>query len=193
MDLKDWIKQERLRRGWTQEQLADEAGLDRVEVNALEKGRNKGSSGRVRDALTKAFGSLPVEYGGTIRIVEDHQGEAREPRWRTLPWWDDVVTAARQLFPKTSALAFERLGNLMGSDVPPQDAAFIGTMATLWDQRAGMDERSDAIVENAKREMAEEDELHAKAQLLKKSSRDPANDAKQTAAPPVPAKRGRKR
>ena len=69
VDLKEWVRTERTRRGWTQERLADEAGLDRVEVNALEKGRNKGSSARIRDALTRVFGSIPPELGGATPVL----------------------------------------------------------------------------------------------------------------------------
>jgi transcriptional regulator with XRE-family HTH domain len=74
VDLKDWVKRERDRRGWTQQKLADEAGLDRVEVNALENGRNKGSTTRIRAGLAKAFGITIEEVGGaapTTRVEYD--------------------------------------------------------------------------------------------------------------------------
>jgi transcriptional regulator with XRE-family HTH domain len=54
--LADWVKKTRAERDWTQQELADKAGLDRVEINAIENGRNKGSSHRVRDGLARAFG-----------------------------------------------------------------------------------------------------------------------------------------
>jgi len=64
MTLADWVKAERDRRGWTQQELADKAGIDRVEVNALERGRNKGSSARIRGGLAKAFGIPLAAVGG---------------------------------------------------------------------------------------------------------------------------------
>jgi transcriptional regulator with XRE-family HTH domain len=64
VELKTWVQAERSRRGWTQQELADKAGLDRVEINALENGRNKGSSSRIRDGLAKAFGIRAERVGG---------------------------------------------------------------------------------------------------------------------------------
>lgn len=54
--LAEWVKRKRIERKWTQDELAERAGLDRVEVNAVERGRNKGTSSRIRDGLARAFG-----------------------------------------------------------------------------------------------------------------------------------------
>lgn len=40
----------------TQQQVADLAGVDRLEILSMEKGRLIGSSARMRDGLAKAFG-----------------------------------------------------------------------------------------------------------------------------------------
>lgn len=42
--------------GLTQARLADLAHVDRIEIIAVEKGRNKASSARMRDGLARAFG-----------------------------------------------------------------------------------------------------------------------------------------
>lgn len=42
-------------RGWSQQALAERAGVQRVEILAVEKGRNKATSARMRDGLARAF------------------------------------------------------------------------------------------------------------------------------------------
>jgi transcriptional regulator with XRE-family HTH domain len=46
----------RARLGLTQDEMADRAGLDRIEILNVEKGRNKASSARIRDGLAQAIG-----------------------------------------------------------------------------------------------------------------------------------------
>src|SRR5689334_16601352 len=90
MDLKVWVKAERDRRGWTQDQLAELAGLRRVEVNAVERGRNKGTSARVREGLAKAFGvpakNLAAEPGdaSTAEPTESAPVYGSHPQWLSI-------------------------------------------------------------------------------------------------------------
>jgi transcriptional regulator with XRE-family HTH domain len=71
VEFKDWVKAERERRGWTQQELADHAGIDRVEANALETGRNKGTSARIREGLAKAFKIPITRVGGGTSVERD--------------------------------------------------------------------------------------------------------------------------
>jgi transcriptional regulator with XRE-family HTH domain len=96
VDLKDWVKTERERRGWTQEDLAeamstDATTIERQEVIALEKGRNKGSTVRMRDALARAFGALPPELGGVPATPPD----SSRPVFGNLPGYAAAERAAR--------------------------------------------------------------------------------------------------
>lgn len=52
--------------GLTQKALADRAGVDRIEIIGLEKGRNKGKSARMRDALARAFGLTHEDMTATL-------------------------------------------------------------------------------------------------------------------------------
>jgi transcriptional regulator with XRE-family HTH domain len=88
--LADWVKLKRAEKDWTQQELADAAGLDRVEINAIEKGRNKGSSHRVRKALAKAFGvpvAVVASEAGDEAVEEetaDHVEYDRDPKLRRM-------------------------------------------------------------------------------------------------------------
>ena len=53
------VKRLRTERKWTQEKLAEESGLERVEVSNLETGRLKGKSARVVLGLSAAFQIKP--------------------------------------------------------------------------------------------------------------------------------------
>jgi transcriptional regulator with XRE-family HTH domain len=89
--------------------------------------------------------------------------EPEPARFRNLPWWDEVVAAARKLFPKVPDYAFVWLGSLMGEEPPPREPVVIGLMAAAWYQRASDHARSDAIVAKAELEMAAEDTEHERA------------------------------
>jgi transcriptional regulator with XRE-family HTH domain len=109
MDLKTWVRAERERRGWTQDELAAQAGIDRVEVNAVENGRNKGTSSRIRDGLTKAFGKAPPSARG----IEYEPGQNPSLRAAALGQradWAAARNEAEALFP--SGLDIEVLDRL---------------------------------------------------------------------------------
>lgn len=57
----------RLGLGLTQEQLAERAGLERVEVVNVERGRNQATSARVRDGLARGLGLEPVVMEQVLR------------------------------------------------------------------------------------------------------------------------------
>ena len=50
------VRELREAKGWTQEALADRAGLRRATVNAIEGGRTKGVDFATLEALAKALG-----------------------------------------------------------------------------------------------------------------------------------------
>lgn len=62
--------------GWTQSELADRAGLHRVEISNIERGYNQVTSHRARVGLARGFG-VPIEL--ISRGVEEGPGvdEAR--------------------------------------------------------------------------------------------------------------------
>ncbi|WP_061610229.1 helix-turn-helix domain-containing protein [Sorangium cellulosum] len=59
MERKDKIKALRNALGLTQQQLADRAGLSRVDVSRIESGYNQATSWRVIDKLANGFGLAP--------------------------------------------------------------------------------------------------------------------------------------
>lgn len=82
MDLGEWVKAERGKRGWTQERLAELSELRRTEINAIEAGTNKGSSARVRAGLRRAFGvALP---GDNPEAVVPRPVFRDRPEWSTV-------------------------------------------------------------------------------------------------------------
>ena len=127
--LAEWVKQERAKRSWTQEKLAEVAGLERTEVIALEKGRNKGTTFRVRSALAKAFevGLNAVGGGGT------DQPQEAEMHFRDIPGWVQNVSTAQSIFTAIPREAFVAAGQFR-ADNPPTviTPSVIGLLATAW-------------------------------------------------------------
>lgn len=120
VQLKDWVKAERERRGWTQQQLADAAGLNRVEANALETGRNKGSTLRIRVALARAFGIHVDEVGGGVRPVSAATDDASaRPVFGRLPGWREAEAEARELLPGKPEWVWEGAREVSGVNCPP--------------------------------------------------------------------------
>ncbi|MDO9016649.1 MAG: hypothetical protein Q8S73_43115 [Deltaproteobacteria bacterium] len=95
----------------------------------------------------------------TRQTLDELEGIDRpgSTRWRNLPGWADAERKAREMFPKVSPLAFDRLGNLMGEQPPSVSALTIGLLASTWDSTSTDEARIEAIATNARREMAEED------------------------------------
>lgn len=65
--LGDFIRDELARKGWTQQQLADEAGVTQVTISAIVNGRARGRIPRSMPAIEQALG-WPV---GSTRILLD--------------------------------------------------------------------------------------------------------------------------
>lgn len=147
----EWVKAERERRKWTQDQLAEYAGIeDRTKISLLETGKTKGNSAAMRESIAKAFG-IPVEKLGKSTTAPSEDS----PVFANLPWWRDVLKLAQSQFPKTPKWAFDAIGNLYGAEPPPPDPTTIGLMATAWYQGAA--QRSAEIIAEVRAEMAKED------------------------------------
>lgn len=75
------IQNLRASRGWTQEQLADEAGIDRSYVSEIELGRSSATTHKL-EQIAKAFG-IDIEELYTKREVRvtlaQHPPQAAEP------------------------------------------------------------------------------------------------------------------
>jgi transcriptional regulator with XRE-family HTH domain len=64
----EWIRSERLRRGWTQLELASESGVSQGQISNLEVGRNRNPQARTRERLERALGVVVPE--GVTREAE---------------------------------------------------------------------------------------------------------------------------
>ncbi len=108
VDVADRVRRLRERSGLTQAQVAERAGLERVEVNQIERGKNSCGSWRVRAGLATAFSvrvSTMAEYlDGTIDLAEvasriaakETSGELRAVRLlRDRPEWPAALAAAQ--------------------------------------------------------------------------------------------------
>lgn len=98
----DLVKELRKAQGWTQEQLANRAGLRRTEINRIERAKNQASSVAIRQALAKGF-EMTLEHmndflDGQIGL-KDARGMCGETRH------------GAELNPLEQAIA--RLGNLI--------------------------------------------------------------------------------
>jgi transcriptional regulator with XRE-family HTH domain len=156
VDLADWIKQERTRRGWTQQTLADRMGVLRTDVVQLETRRNKGTSARIRDSLARAFDVPPHVLPGATAL---QPANTVAPRFRDLPGWLEAEREARRLFGrKIPPWAFDKAGGLMALEAPEViDATTVAGFARAWSDAASREERSDAIADHVREEMTAED------------------------------------
>lgn len=99
--------------GLTQEELAERADLDRVEVARIENGWNQGTSTRICFGLARAFRLWPETMEAVLAgelaasAAQDRVGEAdlkeratpttRSPRLRDRPEWGPVLAEAKVL------------------------------------------------------------------------------------------------
>ena len=132
VDVAEWVRQERERRGWTPQELADRAGLDRVEVNAVERGRNKATSARIRDGLARAFGVHPAEIGGGKRPRSDPP-DSSYPSLGNAAAWQMAEAAYRATHPdKFSDDVYTRARAMSFSSLPdPVDEDFVADVLLL--------------------------------------------------------------
>lgn len=68
----EWIRSERLRRGWTQLELASKSGVSRGQIGNLEAGRNRNPQPRTRHRLERALG-VDVPEGVTREAEREAQ------------------------------------------------------------------------------------------------------------------------
>lgn len=123
----------------------------RVSQPTLSKAARGDDAGGYHLARTVAL-FLKLDVEEVLGIVTK-----RGPRWRAIEGYADAEREAKRLFPKVSALSWQRIGNLMGERPPAIDPLTIGLLASTWDGRATDVERTDAIATNADEEMARED------------------------------------
>jgi transcriptional regulator with XRE-family HTH domain len=65
-----WVRSEREKKGWTQVQLADKAGLSGLQVSNIETGRTRNPQARTRERLVIALGTAPPEAVLTAEIQQ---------------------------------------------------------------------------------------------------------------------------
>lgn len=87
----EWLQAERDRRGWTQSELAQRAGLTPAAINQLESGKRRHPNKATSEKLATALGMTVPEmyqaaYGGTNgnQPVMDPEIQAQ---WEHLPGW----------------------------------------------------------------------------------------------------------
>jgi len=137
VDVADRVRRLRERSGLTQAQVAERAGLERVEVNQIERGKNSCGSWRVRAGLATAFSvrvSTMAEYlDGEIDLAEvsarigakETSGELRAVRLlRDRPEWPAVLAASQAaaavMDPGLDVADWDRVSQLYdGPSVPP--------------------------------------------------------------------------
>lgn len=139
---------------WNQSTLAPRLGVKQTSISSL-------LSGRHRASFPFALRLAELLHVDVFELLDGRSTKKPPPpagpRWRDLPWWAEVIAAARRLVPKVSELAWLRMGNLMGEMPPSQDPATLAMIAVGWDQGASDDERARVDAELADQEMAEED------------------------------------
>lgn len=78
------VKELRTARGWTQKQLADKCGLNRVHICQLERGDNQPTSYTL-DKLSKGFGmDLSVLFGDDSMVTKDSDIGLLPPEWKVV-------------------------------------------------------------------------------------------------------------
>lgn len=156
--LRELVKEHRGQSALARAMIAKGIQITQPAISAVILGKSNAGYSLARSVAD--FKRVPVEQllGQPARHHETPDNDdISGPRWRSLSWWPDVLKEAKKRFPKVAPVAWDWIGNLMGSDPPPADPQMIGTMAQAWDNSASDDERARAISENAHREMDEED------------------------------------
>lgn len=83
---------------------------------------------------------VPICFSAGVLVIG---GEEQMATWSARPWWSEVITKAKALFPFVGASAWEWLGALAGAE-PPRDAVALGSLAATWDQAQARAAHDDA-------------------------------------------------
>lgn len=141
----------------TQTELQNKTGLSYSSINDWANGKSDPRLEQL-DKIAQAIKETTGEEIEPLELLLGPQAKSRAPRIREQPWWERVLAEAMKLFPRTPLFAFEHVGALMGEQLPPADPLVIGQMASAWYQAASDEEKSEALIAKAEREMAAEDE-----------------------------------
>lgn len=144
----------------TQTELQNKTGLSYSSINDWANGKSDPRLEQL-DRIAQAIKEMTGEEIEPLVLLLGSSAKVAAPRIREQPWWEKVLAEAMKLFPRTPLFAFEHIGALMGEKLPPADPVVIGQMASAWYQAASDEERSEALIAKAEREMAEEDEAAA--------------------------------
>lgn len=132
------VKKLREHVGLTQAQVAERGGLERVEVNQIERGENSCSSWRIRAWLAQAFGVQAttiaayldgaLDFAGVVGRVDGHEAEQVAATVRPLsarPEWPAVLAAAQAAAavtePDITDADWKRAGQMYDGPSVPQN------------------------------------------------------------------------
>lgn len=141
----------------TQTELQNKTGLSYSSINDWANGKADPRLEQL-DKIAQAIKETTGEEIEPLELLLGPQAKTAAPRIREQPWWEKVLAEAMRLFPRTPLFAFQHIGALMGEKLPPADPVVIGQMASAWYQAASDEEKSEALIAKAEREMVEEDE-----------------------------------
>lgn len=144
----------------TQTELQNKTGLSYSSINDWANGKSDPRLEQL-DKIAQAIKEMTGEEIEPLELLLGSSARMTAPRIREQPWWEKVLAEAMKLFPRTPLFAFEHIGALMGEKLPPADPVVIGQMANAWYQAASDEEKSEALIAKAEREMAEEDAKQA--------------------------------
>jgi molybdate-binding protein/transcriptional regulator with XRE-family HTH domain len=101
--LESRLKEERLRRGWSQEELARRSGLSRSGISAIEMGRLVPSAAAAL-ALAAAFGGRVEDLFRLPRSAPEAPAWAWRPRGGAFRFWQAEVAGQTRLYPVEATL-----------------------------------------------------------------------------------------
>jgi transcriptional regulator with XRE-family HTH domain len=149
--------------GGNKSEAARRIGVSQAFVAEFLSG-NRGAGNKLLRALADYTGRSTDDLLGRpppreTRVVYD---EARAPKFKFLAWWDEIVAAARKLFPRLPDEAWISFGEVMGENTPPRDPVLFGTIVKAWwegKQQVVNDPEPTPMEADLKRQAAEQDAI----------------------------------
>lgn len=96
MEVKDIIKQLRLNRGWTQEQLGDKMGVQKAAVNKWETGTVELKCMTLK-RLSEVFGVSPLVFFDDIAVAVDEDHSWTEDELREINQFKEYIKTKRSI------------------------------------------------------------------------------------------------